>query len=183
MQHTFALEYFGKVGVGSEEHTHVLVRDPVDEHELRVTLVVLGDRPHLRSQSIPTSSGVFLENSVRTCICAETISWPDCRTEASNSICSCDGCIFKAERFSQSEKRCWIDSLVIPHDELHKHSSSRLHDSYLQVRVGDESRSDESVHLGVTRFTHHEVSFRFLLSHGDSRHHVGSQVDSKDQHC
>ena len=56
-----------------------------------------------------------------------------------------------------------------------------LHDADLEVGEEEQLAVDESIILGVSRRTFHDVRLGGFIREGDGGEHVGSKVDEKDE--
>mmetsp|Transcript_18870 Transcript_18870/g.38698 ORF Transcript_18870/g.38698 Transcript_18870/m.38698 type:complete len:959 (+) Transcript_18870:1132-4008(+) len=72
-------------------------------------------------------------------------------------------------------------AVVVEDNHVHVEASHGLHDADLKVREVDELLGDEAVDLGVTGGPLHDVSLSGLVGHGDSRDHVGTEIDTEDE--
>jgi len=72
---------------------------------------------------------------------------------------------------------------VLAHDHKVDEETGRgLDHTNLTIGHGDQTLVDEFVGKGVSGLTLHDVGLSLLISHGDGRHHVSSQVNAEDGH-
>jgi len=81
---------------------------------------------------------------------------------------------------SDAKESSWPETVLGHDDKVDKESSAGLDHTNLTICHGDQSLIDKFVGEWISRLSLHDVGLGLLVGHGDSGHHVGSQVDTKD---
>ena len=116
---------------------------------------------------------VDLEVRVRTC----TVSFADSSCSVIN-IEEVGNCSDSGSKTEESERP---DAIFLKNIEVSVETSSSLNHSDLEVREGYHFRIHQVVSLCVSGVSNHDVCFRAFISHGNSRNHVSSKINTKDK--